>query len=95
MVKDVGVPTIDSNEENGRHEAGVIDIDTTISLTDEQSLFSELASMDKNSTKDIVESRSENVLMPIIGSISGVFHPFMDPYIEFERQKVRIHHIYL
>ncbi len=88
MVTDIGGSSmVDSNEDSST--PGVVDIDTTTSPTAaDHPLFSELSVMSEDS-KEREEGRTEKVLMHIIGSISGVFDPFMDPYIDFERQKVR------
>ncbi len=98
MVTDIGGSTINSIEHCSTPGGVAADIDTISSSTPEQLLFSELGVMSEDSNKEREEgsSRSKVIMQPIIGSISGVFDPFMGPYIDFERQKVRTSaHIYL
>ncbi len=89
MVTDIAGSSMMDSDEDSSNTPG--DTSTTRLTADAENppLFSELAVMNEDSKEREEGSRTEKVFMPIIGSISGVFDPFMDPYIDFERQKVR------
>ncbi len=94
MVTDISGSVINGSGDRSTLGEGVVSTDST----SEQPLSSDMSEgSNKEREGGSSSSWSKKVInQSIIGSISGVFDPFMGPYIDFERQKVRPPlHIYL